>query len=58
MPIFREIMLRVYKHQLAGPVPEFPRAIEERIDQYLVRQAELRTAASDQGPIVEAKNVD
>jgi len=25
-----------------GPVPEFPRAIEERIDQYLVGQAALK----------------
>jgi len=26
----------------SGPVPEFPRAIEERIDQYLVGQAALK----------------
>jgi hypothetical protein len=37
LPIFREIMLRVYKEQLVGPVPEFPREIEERITQYLAR---------------------
>ena len=28
LPIFREIMLRVYQHQLAGLVPEFPGEIE------------------------------
>jgi penicillin-binding protein 1A len=39
LPIFREIMLRVYGHQLVGPVPEFPREIEERITQYLARPA-------------------
>jgi penicillin-binding protein 1A len=58
LPIFREIMLRIYQHQLAGPVPEFPYEIERRIDEYLARQAELRTAGLDQGPIVEAKDVD
>jgi penicillin-binding protein 1A len=58
LPIFREIMLRVYQHQLAGPVPEFPYEIERRIDEYLARRAELRTAALDQSPIVEAKDVD
>src|SRR5438093_8759978 len=42
LPIFREIMLRAYREQLVGPVPEFPRAIEERIDQYLVGQAALK----------------
>src|SRR6266705_2395626 len=42
LPIFREIMLRAYQQELVGPVPEFPRAIEERIDQYLVGQAALK----------------
>jgi penicillin-binding protein 1A len=37
LPIFREIMLRVYEHQLVGPVPEFPPELEERITQYLAR---------------------
>jgi membrane carboxypeptidase/penicillin-binding protein len=41
LPIFREIMLHVYGQQLVGPVPEFPREIEERIDTYLVGQAAL-----------------
>jgi penicillin-binding protein 1A len=39
LPIFREIMLRVYERQLVGPVPSFPREIEEGIDRYLVRYA-------------------
>src|SRR6266566_88584 len=42
LPIFREIMLRAYRQEIVGPVPEFPRAIEERIDQYLVGQAALK----------------
>jgi penicillin-binding protein 1A len=42
LPIFREIMLRAYERRLVGPVPPFPREIEDRIDQYLVRQAALK----------------
>jgi penicillin-binding protein 1A len=41
LPIFREIMLRVYERQLVGPAPQFPHEIEAGIDQYLVRQAAL-----------------
>jgi penicillin-binding protein 1A len=39
LPIFREIMLRVYKDQLVGRAPRFPRAIEDGINQYLALQA-------------------
>ncbi len=41
LPIFREIMLRVYEDRLQGPVPRFPREIEAGIDEYLIKQAEL-----------------
>ena len=41
LPIFREIMLRVYERQLVGPVPQFPHEIEDGIDQYLMRRAAL-----------------
>jgi penicillin-binding protein 1A len=39
IPIFREIMLRAYADGLVGPVPSFPRAIEEGIDRYLTPPA-------------------
>ncbi len=39
LPIFREIMFRVYKGKLVGPAPKFPREIEEGIDKYLFQQA-------------------
>ena len=39
LPIFREIMLRAYRDQLVGPVPEFPPAIEGGIEDYLARCA-------------------
>ena len=49
LPIFREIMLRVYKDQLVGQAPRFPREIEDGIDQYLAMQAaaELSPAEVD-----------
>jgi penicillin-binding protein 1A len=58
LPIFREIMLRVYARQLAGPVPEFPYEIERRIDQYLARRATVTTNTLDRGPLVGAKDVE
>ncbi len=39
LPIFREIMLRVYEDQLVGQAPRFPREIEDGIDQYLAMLA-------------------
>jgi penicillin-binding protein 1A len=42
LPIFREVMLRVYERQLVGAVPQFPREIEHGIDQYLIQQAALK----------------
>ena len=39
LPIFREIMLRVYRAKLVGPAPKFPRQIEAGIDKYLALQA-------------------
>jgi penicillin-binding protein 1A len=51
LPIFREIMLRIYQGQLAGPVPRFPREIEDGIDDYLdgrvAMQAALEAAADE-----------
>jgi membrane carboxypeptidase/penicillin-binding protein len=42
LPIFREIMLRVYKDNLVGPVPQFPRKIEDGIDAYLALHTSLQ----------------
>ena len=51
LPIFREIMLRVYRDELVGPVPEFPLAIEQGIDEYLARRAALETGRQEpRGP--------
>ncbi|MBI5016000.1 MAG: transglycosylase domain-containing protein [Deltaproteobacteria bacterium] len=35
LPIFREIMLRIYQDQLVERAPRFPRQIEDGIDRYL-----------------------
>jgi membrane carboxypeptidase/penicillin-binding protein len=35
LPIFREMMLGVYRDRVADPAPRFPRALEERIAGYL-----------------------
>lgn len=39
LPIFREIILRVYKDHLVGQAQNFPRVIEDGIDSYLAMQA-------------------
>jgi membrane peptidoglycan carboxypeptidase len=35
LPVFREIMLKVYQENVAGPAPHFPVEMEENIDAYL-----------------------
>jgi penicillin-binding protein 1A len=49
LPIFREIMLRVYKDQIVGAAPPFPREIEDGIDQYLATQA-AEVSRADRDP--------
>jgi penicillin-binding protein 1A len=45
LPIFREIMLRVYRDALVGTVPPFPPEMESRIDAYLAIPAGLALAS-------------
>jgi penicillin-binding protein 1A len=48
LPIFREIMLRVYGEDLVGPAPEFPREIERGINGYLAAaQAAAQSGISE-----------
>jgi penicillin-binding protein 1A len=35
LPVFRELMLRVYRDNIAGPLPTFPAQMEQRITRYL-----------------------
>jgi membrane carboxypeptidase/penicillin-binding protein len=39
LPIFRELMLKIYGDQLTGPTPAFPNQMEQRITDYLQRDA-------------------
>lgn len=52
LPVFQEIMLRVYQDELAGPAPSFPSAMEQRITRYLERQPPL--SAMDGTPVASA----
>jgi penicillin-binding protein 1A len=45
LPVFREVMLRVYRDQIVGPAPVFPAEIEERISLYLQCEALARSDA-------------
>jgi membrane carboxypeptidase/penicillin-binding protein len=47
LPIFREIMLRIYGDSLVGTVPQFPRDIEDRIDAYIA-MASVTPGGNDQ----------
>ena len=44
LPVFKEIMLRVYRDKLVGPVPEFPTQMEQRINAYLAGDSVEATA--------------
>ncbi len=35
LPVFKELMLRVYREKLVGPVPTFPAEMEQNINDYL-----------------------
>jgi penicillin-binding protein 1A len=35
LPVFKELMLRLYREKLVGPVPEFPPQMEQNINDYL-----------------------
>jgi penicillin-binding protein 1A len=49
LPVFKEIMLNVYRAKLAGPVPEFPPEMEQRISSYLNSGPVETAAAGDRG---------
>jgi penicillin-binding protein 1A len=53
LPIFRAIMLRVYEGHLAGPVPKFPRKIEEGIDAYLAMQGVPKWGGDERTPALD-----
>jgi len=64
LPVFKDLMLRVYREKLLGPVPTFPVQIEQNINDYLaggsVVTAESLSAlnTSDQLPPLSARFKD
>jgi penicillin-binding protein 1A len=60
LPIFREIMLRLYKDAVVGPIPQFPREMEDRIDAYLAIPAGPETAGpiADLGPAGRVASIE
>jgi penicillin-binding protein 1A len=50
LPIFREIMLRIYQDNLVGPAPQFPSEIEDGIDGYLAAQTALKVRRDSPTP--------
>jgi len=47
LPVFKEIMLKVYREKLAGPVPEFPAQMEQNINAYLKDDSAGTEAVTD-----------
>jgi membrane peptidoglycan carboxypeptidase len=49
LPVFKEIMLRVYGEGLTGPVPAFPPQMEQRINNYLKGESVNTTPLPENG---------
>jgi len=45
LPVFKEIMLKVYGEKLVGPVPEFPAQMEQNINNYLAARSVVTQAS-------------
>jgi penicillin-binding protein 1A len=50
LPVFKEIMLRVYGEKLVGPAPQFPPRMEQSINVYLKGDSVETAAAPDAAP--------
>ena len=60
LPVFRKIMLGVYRKMLAGPVPRFPEMMEESINNYLTGNSpeDVSTPTEESIPQnIEAKRI-
>jgi penicillin-binding protein 1A len=54
LPVFRKIMLGVYREKILGPVPEFPAQMEQSINAYL--QGDPVVPASDALWVIDGGN--
>jgi membrane peptidoglycan carboxypeptidase len=54
LPVFKELMLRVYREKLVGPVPTFPAQMEQNINDYLaggsMAKGEILTGLNPSNP--------
>jgi penicillin-binding protein 1A len=52
LPVFQQLMLRVYRDGIVGPAPKFPNQMEQRITSYL--QGDTPVAPTDSVPVAAA----
>ena len=58
LPVFREIVLKVYQQKLVGPAPQFPAEMEENIDAYLRGESKPKDAKGFVSPLGVARIAD
>jgi penicillin-binding protein 1A len=55
LPVFREIILKVYQEKLVGPAPRFPVEMEGNIDAYLRGDLPLKEVAAFVNPLATGR---
>ena len=58
LPVFREIMLKLYQEKLVGPAPQFPVEMEENIDAYLRGESKPKDATGFVNPLGVSRIAD
>jgi penicillin-binding protein 1A len=58
LPVFRELILKVYQEKLVGPAPRFPPEMEQNIDAYLREELPLKDATRFVNPLGATKLAD
>jgi penicillin-binding protein 1A len=58
LPVFREIMLKIYREKLVGPAPQFPAEMEMNIDAYLKGESKPQDATGLVSPLGVARTAD
>lgn len=51
LPVFQELMLRIYGDKIIGPAPSFPPQMEQRITQYLLDDAPVDGVTIEPPPV-------
>jgi len=58
LPVFREIILKIYQQQLMGPAPRFPLEMEQNIDAYLRGEVPPKDAIGFLNPLGAKRPAD